>query len=120
MLLGVLLLSGLVQSLPVVPRTRWLFGNGLVLDSLFGACIGSVATGNPITGYVLAGELLAAGASYVWVTALIVSWVTVGIVQLPAEVQLLGKRFALCRNAVSFLVCMIVAIVTVLSLRLLS
>jgi hypothetical protein len=115
-LLGVLLLSGLVQSVPVVPMTHWLSGNGLVLDSLFGACVGSVATGNPITGYVLAGEFLAAGASYVWVTALIVSWVTVGIVQLPAELRLLGRRFALYRNAVSFLTCVIVAILTVLSL----
>jgi DNA-binding response OmpR family regulator len=46
----------------------------------------------------LGGELLAKGISLVAVTALLVSWVTVGSVQLPAEALMLGSRFALYRN----------------------
>jgi hypothetical protein len=39
--------------------------------------------------------------------------VTVGFVQLPAESMILGKRFALLRNLFSFVLAIIVAVITV-------
>jgi hypothetical protein len=51
------------------------------------------------------------------VTAFIAAWVTVGVIQLPAEAAILGKRFALTRNALSFIFAIIVAIATVITLR---
>ena len=45
------------------------------------------------------------------ITALIVSWVTVGIVHLPAEAAILGARFALWRNAISFVLAIVMAYV---------
>jgi len=62
------------------------------------AILGSLAAGHPLVGYVLGGELLARGVSLVAATALLVSGVTVGVVQLPAEALLLGRRFAIVRN----------------------
>jgi hypothetical protein len=82
-----------------------------VLGPLFGAAVGSVAAGHPVTSYVLAGELTAAGVSLATVTALIVSWVTVGVVHLPAEAAILGTRFALWRNAISLLLAVAMAYV---------
>ena len=73
-----------------------------MLGPIFGAVVGSVAAGHPLTSYVLAGELASAGASLATITALIISWVTVGVVHLPAEAAILGKRFALWRSAISF------------------
>jgi len=42
------------------------------------------------------------------------TWVTVGLVQLPAEIAALGRKFALVRNAVSFVLFIAVAILTVM------
>jgi hypothetical protein len=52
-------------------------------------------------------------------TAFIVSWVTVGLVQLPAESLMLGRKFAFTRNIVSFITAIIIAILTVFTLELL-
>ena len=66
-----------------------------------------------MTSYVLGGELFKQGVSLVAVTAFLVAWVTVGLVQLPAESMILGKRFAITRNITAFILSIIVAIITV-------
>ena len=71
-----------------------------------------------MTSYVIGGELLDNGISLLAVLAFILSWVTVGTVQLPAESLMLGKRFALVRNGVSFVMAVLVAVLTVLTLEL--
>ena len=70
-----------------------------------------------MVSYIFAGELLKQGISLIAVTAFIVSWVTVGIVQIPAESAILGKRFTLIRNLTAFIFAIIVAILTVLILN---
>jgi len=113
LLAGVILLVSLVNTL--LPKTVFtaLFFKNTFLDSFIGSAIGSILAGNPITSYILGGELLKQGISLVAVTAFIVAWVTVGIVQLPAEAVLLGKRFAITRNITAFLFTIVVAIITV-------
>lgn len=113
-LIGVLLLVSLSQVLIPKEAYLWLFSKNSFLDSLIGGLLGSVLAGNPITSYVLGGEMLLQGISLMAVTAFIVTWVTVGIVQLPAEMVLLGKRFAIIRNITAFLMAIVVAVVTVL------
>jgi uncharacterized membrane protein YraQ (UPF0718 family) len=108
-ILGVLALASLVTAaLPPQSLAEGLPMRG-ILGPLLGAVVGSVAAGHPVTSYVLAGELAAAGASLATITALIVSWVTVGFVHLPAEAAILGLRFALWRNAVSFVLALMIA-----------
>lgn len=117
-LLGVVLLVSLANAL--VPKTFYtaLFSRNALLDSFIGSAIGSVLAGNPITSYVLGGEMLKQGISLIAVTAFLVAWVTVGIVQLPAESILLGKRFAIARNITAFVFSIIVALITVVILGL--
>lgn len=116
-LLGVLLLVGLVNT--AVPRAFFarIFTGNLLLDPFIGALFGGAAAGNPLTSYVIGGELLKNGISLAAVLAFIVSWVTVGTVQLPAESLMLGRRFALLRNAVSFLMAVLLALATVATLE---
>ncbi len=111
-LMGVLLLASLVNS--YIPKELFgrMFG-GSVLDPVIGAVFGSVAAGSPVTSYVIGGELLTNGVSLIAVVAFIVSWVTVGIIQLPAESLMLGKRFAFVRNGISFVMAILIAILTV-------
>jgi len=87
---------------------------------LLGAVVGSVAMGHPVAGYLLGGELLASGVGLAAVTAMIVGWVTVGAVHVPAEALVLGRRFALVRNGQCFLFSIAVAYLTVGVLRLLG
>ncbi len=112
-LAGVVLLIGLVSSL--VPHSVYssIFSRNLLIDSVIGSAAGSFLAGNPVTSYVLGGEMLSQGVSLLAVTSFLVAWVTVGMVQLPAESILLGRRFAILRNAISFVFSILVAFVTV-------
>ncbi|OPL11725.1 MAG: hypothetical protein AVO39_05190 [delta proteobacterium MLS_D] len=112
-LIGVILIMGLFDAFVSRELLLSVFQGNAFLDSLYGACLGGLFAGNPINSYVIGGELLKYGISLFAVTAFIVSWVTVGLVQLPAEMAALGKKFALLRNAASFLMVVPVAMFTV-------
>ena len=117
-LIGVLLMLSLVNiAVPKEFYSKIFTGNKLV-DPFIGALLGSIAAGNPITSYVIGGELKNQGVSMVAVLAFILSWVTVGVVQLPAESLMLGKKFAIIRNFMSFLMAILIAILVVLTLGL--
>jgi len=115
-LLGVLMLLSLAFTL--VPEGLYgeIFTGNRIIDPLIGAAVGSIAGGNPVTSYIIGGELRLQGVSMVAITAFIVAWVTVGIIQLPAEALMLGRRFALARNVISFITAVIIAVITVLTL----
>lgn len=111
-LIGVLLLISLITSTLPKKYLHLLITGNEILDPILGAVIGSVAAGNPLTSYIIGGELLKQGVSLLAVTAFIVAWVTVGMVQLPAESLLLGKKFAIVRNSVIFILAIIIAVLT--------
>ena len=119
-IVGMILATSLVITLFPEQISSGLFGNGDILDTLLGASIGSIAAGHPLASYLLGGELLGGGVSLIAVTALVVTWVTVGIVQLPAEALMLGTRFAVYRNIVSFIAAIAIAFLTVYTLQLLD
>ena len=106
----VLLISILDVSIPKSFYSHVFTGNS-ILDLLIGAVIGSISTGNPIMSYIISGELHKQGVSLTAVTAFILSWVTVGIIQLPAESALLGKKFAIYRNVLSFIFAIAIGII---------
>lgn len=119
-LVGVVLLIGLFNAFVSKDFLASIFSGSMALDTLWGACFGSIFAGNPINSYVIGGELLKYGISLFAVTALIVTWVTVGLVQLPAEIAALGRRFALLRNGLSFSLSIPIAILTVVILNLIG
>ena len=115
-LMGVIMLLALADTLIPKHAYRWIFTGNELLDPLMGAAIGSISGGNPITSYIIGGELRQQEISMLAITAFIVAWVTVGVIQVPAEAHMLGKKFALVRNAVSFCISIVIAILTVLTL----
>ncbi|MGB3478050.1 MAG: hypothetical protein WBB67_02705 [bacterium] len=120
LLLGVFLLLGLFRTFMSKQMIQSVFTGNLLKDTLIGAVIGSISAGNPITSYIIGGELLKEDISLFAVTAFIVTWVTVGVVQLPAEAETLGKRFAFVRNILSFILAILVSIATVVTLRIIQ
>jgi len=117
MLLGIILFMGLFQTFISPTMIAAVFSGEMVRDTFIGTLIGSISAGNPITSYIIGGELLNKGVSLFAVTAFIVAWVTVGIIQYPAEMDFLGKRFATLRNVLSFILAILVSIATVTILK---
>jgi uncharacterized membrane protein YraQ (UPF0718 family) len=112
-LLGVVLFIGLFKVYVPTEAISIVFTGSALGDTFIGAMIGSVSGGNPINSYIIGGELLDKGVSLLGVTSFLLAWVTVGIIQLPAEAAILGKRFAVTRNLIAFFLAMILSVVLV-------
>jgi uncharacterized membrane protein YraQ (UPF0718 family) len=113
MMISVVLLLALAKSL--VPKSFYLkiFSQQNWKDSVIGALLGSIMAGNPSTSYIMGGEFLKEGVSLIAVTSFILTWVTVGLFHLPAEISQLGKKFALVRLSLSFASAILIAFITV-------
>ncbi len=118
-IIGVLLLISLANSLFAGQYAKIFTGN-YFLDPFVGAILGSVSFGIPITSYVAGGELLKEGVSLLAVTAFILSWTTVGVAMLPIEIRAFGKKFALLRNSLNFISSIVIAVLTIVTLKILS
>jgi uncharacterized membrane protein YraQ (UPF0718 family) len=75
--------------------------NGL-LSILYSAFFGTIAMGSASSAYPLAGVLLKKGAPVVSVAVFLNTWVMVGLIMLPYEVSVFGKKFAFFRNTFAF------------------
>jgi predicted Fe-Mo cluster-binding NifX family protein len=111
-MLGVILLIGLFKTFLTRDIISELFPGSALPDAFFGTCIGSLLAGNSINSYIIGQELLDRGVTLFGVTGFMTAWVAVGLVQLPAEISALGKRFALSRNLLSFIICIAVSLLT--------
>ena len=118
LLAGVMALVGLFQVLVTPKMLSALFHGNPLLDTLSGTLAGAIAVGSPIVSYLLGGELLEQGVSLFAVTAFVLSWVSLGFIQLPAEIEVFGGRFTLRRNLLAVVFTIIIAVLTPLTLRL--
>lgn len=118
--IGIILLLGLLRTYVPPKLVSSIFKGKVFTDTILGSIFGSISAGNAVTSYIIGGELLKEGISLFAVTAFIVAWVTVGVIQLPAEAAILGKRFAVLRNVLSFVLSIAVAIGAVMTLGLID
>jgi len=112
-LLGVILLISLISATIPEGKLISIFSKNVWSNTVIAAGLGSVFAGNPVNSYVLGGEFLSLGISLIAITAFLIAWVTVGIIQLPAEIMMLGKRFAITRNLLSFVFSILIAVIIV-------
>ena len=113
MLLAILLLLGIFDVYITNDILLSFFISNNFIDTITGTLLGGVLTGNPMISYILGGELTDAGVSLYAVTAFILSWVTIGLVQLPAEVEVFGLRFTFYRTLFTFITTILVSLCTV-------
>ncbi|MFK7780451.1 MAG: hypothetical protein QM490_04950 [Candidatus Gracilibacteria bacterium] len=105
-LTGILLLISMITQLGLFEN----FGNFLENDFVgvfLSNFIGSISAGNVLNSYIIADSIGNFQDNILVITVFLISWVTVGIIQLPAEIYFLGKRFAIIRNLTSFVFAMI-------------
>jgi len=118
-IIAVLLLISLLNPLLEKFYPQVFTGNYFV-DPLVGAIVGSISFGIPVASYILGGELLKKGVSLLAIAAFLLSWSSVSIVMLPIEIASLGKKFAIVRNCWSFLTAIIIAILTIVTLKIIQ
>ena len=117
MLLAIILLLGIFDIYITKEMLSSFFTGNNLIDTITGTLMGGVLTGNPVISYILSGELTSAGISLYAVTAFILSWVTLGVVQLPAEIEVFGSKFTLYRTIFAFITTIAVSILTVLTVN---
>ncbi len=120
MLLGVVGLVGLFQTYMTPQMLQSLFSGHTLSDMSIGVVAGGVSVGQPFISYIIGGELLDEGVSMYAVSAFILSFVTLGVVQLPMEWSLFGRRFTLVRNLLALVFAFIVAFLTAFMLQVVS
>jgi len=120
LLLATIGLVGMFQVLVSPEMLASLFRGHPLFDTFTGTLSGAAAAGNPMVSYIIGGELLNQGISLYAVCAFLLSWVTLGFIQLPAEIEVFGGRFTLYRNILAFIFAMITAMLTTITLQVLS
>ena len=118
MLIAIIGLVGLFQVFVTKEMLASFFSGDPVTDTVIGTLAGGIAVGQPIVSYILGGELLEEGISLYAVAAFVLAWVTLGIVQLPVEAEVLGFRFTIYRNLLALFATLLVSIATVQTLKL--
>ena len=120
MMLAVIGLVGIMQVYLSPEILATFFGYGSIADTLAGTVAGAVSMGQGMISYVVADGLMEQGVSHYALSAFILAWVTLGVVQLPAEASVFGVRFTFYRNVLTLISTIIIAYVTVLTVGLLS
>jgi len=118
MLVGVIGFVGILQTYVTPDMLSKLFGYSTTTDIFTGTLIGAISSGNPAISYIISDQLLQQGVTLYAVTAFILAWITLGIVQLPAEASVFGLRFTFYKNILTLFSTMLVAYCTILTLKL--
>jgi len=106
----ILLIGGLLGFLPEGTVSRIIGSDGGFGSTLVVALFGAVMYMPALVAFPLAGSLLAEGASVTAITAFITTLTMVGAVTLPVEIRILGRKLALLRNGLSFVVALAIAL----------
>ena len=120
MLLAVIALVGLFETYITPQMIHSFFDGNILHDTILATTAGAVSIGQPFLSYIIGGELLKEGISLYAVTAFILSFVTLGVIQLPLEFSIFGARFTIIRNLLSIVFAFIVSWASVYTLELLN
>ncbi len=110
-LIVVIFIGLLLGLLPPSEISRYIgeqsgFG-GVLMVALLGAMLHIPA----LVSFPLSASLLKSGASVTAVVAFMTTLTMIGTVTIPLEIKELGKKMALLRNGISFLIALLIAII---------
>ena len=109
--LSVLLIIGLALAFLTPETISVLIGTGSgVLGMLAAALVGSITLIPGFVAFPLAAALLKNGAGYMQIAAFVSTLMMVGIVTIPVEMKVFGKKVTILRNAAAFAFSIIAAL----------
>jgi uncharacterized membrane protein YraQ (UPF0718 family) len=103
MLVVLVLIAVLLASFDSNAISRFLGDRSGFLGVLAAGLIGAITLIPGFVAFPLAGELLRNGAGTLQIATFVSTLMMVGVVTLPMEMQVFGKRAAIARNAFAFL-----------------
>lgn len=110
-LIGILFLIGLILTFVPPETIKTLLGKSNVfLATIISAIAGSITLIPAFIAFPLVGSLVNVGASIVPAVAFLTTLTMVGFVTFPLEKKELGFKFALWRNALSFVFALLIAL----------
>ena len=111
-ILMIILLIGLLMGfLPENEIAKISGENSGILGVFLTALLGAIMHIPSLLSFPLAASLLENGASYAIIATFIVSLTMIGTVTLPLEIKELGKKIALLRNGMSFVIAIIIGLI---------
>ncbi len=113
LLIAVFLLVGIFDKFVPKSIVVNLIGKGKGFMSVLRASIlGSIIMGPVSSAYPFGAVLLNKGATIAATAVFLDAWVMVGIITLPFEISVFGKKFAIIRNILAFVGAIIIGMVT--------
>ena len=111
-IIGIVIFIGILLgfvSKEVIERIVGVRGGiiGVVLVGLFGAVLHIPS----LIAFPLAASLLKSGATVTSVAVFITTLTMIGFVTLPLEIRELGRKMALLRNGISFIIALIIGVI---------
>ena len=102
MLLGIIILIAMLKQAGIFDTMTHYINDDffwVILADIFW----SISVGNTINSYIIANSFWSINDYILVITAFLIAWVSVWIIQLPAESYFFGKNFAIIRNLLSFI-----------------
>ncbi len=112
MIIAITGLIGLFQTYITPEILSTLFGYTNFSDTLVGTMVGAISSGNGAISYVVAQGLQEQGVSIYALSAFILAWVTLGLIQLPAEASVFGIKFTIIRNTLALISTILISYLT--------
>ena len=109
-LFSLLLLISIGNALMSQDDLSSFFSGNFIIDALAGGVLGSFIGGNPANSYIIGGSLLNEGVEVAAVVAFMITWVTVGFLNIPLESKYFGLKFAILRNVINFVLAILMGI----------
>jgi uncharacterized membrane protein YraQ (UPF0718 family) len=112
MVVIIILVIGLLQAfIPNESIGRFIGQQGGFFGIIITALVGSILFIPSIISFPLAGSLLDSGASVSSIAAFVTTLTMVGIITLPLEIREMGRKMALLRNGLSFIIALAIALI---------
>lgn len=106
LLIAILLLISIIKNLWFFNYLN-IYAKNNFLWVFISDLIGSISTWNVLNSYIIADSIGNFKENILIITVFLISWVTVWIIQLPAEIYFFWKKFAIIRNIISFIFALI-------------
>ena len=118
MIIAIIAIVGIFNTYITPEFISKLFGYSHISDIFFGTFIGAIANGHGSISFVIAKGLQEQNVSLYALSTFTLSWVTLGIVNLPLEVSIFGIRFTIIRNILAIISTILIAYLTIITIGL--
>lgn len=92
--------------------SEYLGGDNTLISTLVASFLGSITLMPGFIAFPLSGILLQNGVPYMVLSAFTTTLMMVGVLTYPVEKKYFGAKMTLLRNAASFLIALVIAVVT--------